>query len=92
MIPWLSLATNALWIFGLAVELAVLSYAYWRGQVEGGGMRGAFGRRNVRLGLNGGGLLFCLGLAATAGEWFEIVLWIALAASFGFQIVRRWLL
>jgi len=65
MIDFLSLAANALWILGLALILAALSWAYWIAAQENVRFR-------VARALDGG-------LAATARTGWEHVLWGVLA-------------
>ena len=64
--------SNLIWIAGLAMLLAALSWARWIGENQG--------RRRPRLALNLGLTLFCAGLAATGRGWWERVLWGLLSA------------
>jgi hypothetical protein len=77
---------NSLWILGLAVLLAVLSWAHWVASTEGKRLRAVLGRPRTRQGLDLGLFLFCAGLAATGRAWWERVLWGLLAAAWIFQI------
>lgn len=88
MIDVFSLAANALWILGLAVLLAVLSWARWEAQRERVRLRHALARPPIQLGLDLGLLLFCVGLAATGRTWWERVLWSLLAVGW---TVHAWL-
>jgi hypothetical protein len=76
---------NSLWILGLAVLLAVLSWAHWVASTEGKQLRAVLGRPRTRQGLDLGLFLFCAGLAATGRAWWERVLWGLLAAAWVFQ-------
>jgi len=79
MIDFLSLAANALWILGLALILAALSWAYWVAAQENVRFRVALSRPGVARALDGGLMLFCAGLAATARTGWEQVVWGVLA-------------
>jgi hypothetical protein len=79
---------NSLWILGLTVLLAVLSWARWIAQAEGNRLRAVLKKPRTRQVLNLGLFLFCVGLAATVRTWWEHVLWGLLAAAWG---VQAWL-
>ncbi len=87
MIDWFNVAANSLWILGCAVALATLSYASWYASVYHEKLRQTLGGRNFQVSLNAAGVLFCLGLAATSGKVWEIILWAVLAVVFIVQIV-----
>jgi hypothetical protein len=78
MIDWYNLASNALWIFALALALAVFSFAYWERCVTGERMRVILAKPRWEVGLNLAGTLFCLGLAATSDRIWGRVLWLVL--------------
>lgn len=88
MIDVFSLAANALWILGLAVLLAVLSWARLAARSEQVRFRQVLARPPIQLGLDLGLLLFCAGLAATGRTWWERVLWSLLAGGW---TVHAWL-
>ena len=75
MIDWFSLAANSLWIVGLAVLLATLSYSDWKKSVENSSLRAVLGEFMPALSINVGLLLFCLGLLATSAMWWERAGW-----------------
>lgn len=81
MIDVWGVVANGLWIVGLALLLAALSWAYWAAGTEGTGVRAVLRRpwaqRLSVLGL----LLFCAGLAATGRRWWERAVWGLLAAT-----------
>ena len=92
MIEWLNLASNSLWIFGLALALAAFSYASWQASSNHeksvrNKFRLVLSSPSVHLALNMAGMLFCAGLAATSTTIFEIVLWIILAIAFGIWVI-----
>ncbi len=82
VLDFYSVAANALWVLGLALILAALSWANGISAREQASIRGALGRSGVQRALNGELVLLCAGLAATGRTWWEQVLWGALAAWF----------
>lgn len=88
MIDVWGVVANSLWILGLAVLLAVLSWANWAASVEKVRLRTALTRPGVQRALNLGLFLFCAGLAATGRAWWERVLWGLLAVAW---VVQAWL-
>lgn len=85
MIDVWGVAANSLWILGLAVLLAVLSWAHWAASAEGVQLRVVLGRPRMRQALDLGLILFCAGLAATARAWWERALWGLLAVAWAIQ-------
>lgn len=83
MIDWLNLAANSLWIVGLALALAVVSYASWEAAQSAEKLRARLAHPARQAALDFAGALFCLGLAATSASWWEKLLWGALAGLFG---------
>lgn len=69
---WVLLA-NSLWIAGLAVLLAVLSWANWTAHGAQVPMRAVLARDGPRRVLHLGLALLCAGLAATGRAWWECV-------------------
>jgi hypothetical protein len=90
MIDWPNLFANSLWIFGLALALAVLSYASWQSSLVHGSMRQYVGLPRTQALLNLAGILFSAGLAATSQRWWEIGLWLLIAVAFFIQICLIW--
>ncbi len=92
MIDWAGVGFGALWVGGLAVNLAALSLAdYWRAR-GGRKWREVWAERSYQLAHHFGLMLFCLGLLGSAGTVWEHVLWALLAAAFavlGIQQIRR---
>lgn len=72
---------NALWVMGLAVLLATLSWAHWAAGVAEVRFRRVLGRTGVRRVVDLGLALFCAGLAATSRVWWQWVAWGVLAAA-----------
>ena len=90
MIDWLEVFSNAIWIAGCALALAVVSYANWIAGLRGEKMRVALGRPRVKTALSLAGMLFCLGLAATSHTVLEVVIWLALTGLFVIQTIKDW--
>lgn len=82
VLDFYSIAANALWVLGLALILAALSWANWVAVRERIPFRRALGRPNVRRTVDGGLVLFCAGLAATGRTRWEQVLWSIFAVGF----------
>lgn len=81
MIDLCSVAANALWVLGLALILAALSWANWVAARERIRFRSALGQPGIRRATDGGLVLFCAGLAATGRTWWEQALWGVLAVG-----------
>jgi hypothetical protein len=79
---------NSLWILGLAVLLAVLSWARWVAHTEQSRLRAVLKQPSIQTALDLGLFLFCAGLAATGRTWWERALWGLLAAAW---VVQAWL-
>ena len=87
MIDWVGLASNALWILGLTVGLATMSYASWQASIHKEKFTTRLKWIPIQISLNLAGLLFSAGLAATSDARLEIVLWTVLALAFAAQVV-----
>jgi len=88
MIDWLNLLTNSIWIFALALALAVFSIAYYQSQQRGEKIRSILNTPKYALPLNISGALFCLGMTLTSYRWWEIMLWVVLMVLFVIQIFQ----
>lgn len=78
--------SNALWILGLAVVLATVSWANWRAMIAHDRLHLVLTEPHLGLILNIGGLLFCAGLAASLYRWWERFLWALLVMAFLIRI------
>jgi hypothetical protein len=87
MIDWMGLAANSLWILGLAVALAALSYASWQAWQNKEKLRLRLASRGAQLAFNLAGVLFCAGLAAASQSWWQILLWAILGLLFLAQLL-----
>jgi phosphatidylserine synthase len=85
MIDWVMVGANALWILGLALGLATLSYTSW----EAWATHETFGQRMGKPATQGilalAMVLFCLGLAATAQVVWQVAVWLVMAILFLWQ-------
>ena len=88
MIDVWDLFGNALWIAGLAVLLATLSWAHWVASEQQGRMRAVLARPWPRRMLSLGCSLLCMGLAATGRAWWEVALWGLLSAAWAVCALR----
>lgn len=81
MIDLRIVVAGTLWITGLAVVLAALSWANWEAKTGGERLRAALERPAIRRAIDGGLALFCVGLAVGAEQWWERALWGLLAVA-----------
>ena len=81
MIDWIGIAAGAAWIFACALALAVLSIANWQALHSGSRLRDQLKLRLNRVALGVSGVLFCLGMAGSAGAVWERIAWVVLAAG-----------
>ena len=91
VIDWTNFGLNALWIIGCAIALATLSYASWAASKTSEKLRIRLMQPQIQLSLNVAGVLFCLGLAGTSSEIWQLVLWILLAIGFFVQAGARFI-
>lgn len=89
MIDVWGVAANGLWVVGLSVVVAALSWAYWCAVEEGTGISTALGRAGVRRAVDLGLAFFCAGLAATSRRTWERVVWGALGVFWVVDVGRR---
>jgi hypothetical protein len=82
LIDWPSLAASALWIAGLALALAALSFAGFEATYSRQPLGALLKQRRFDLTLNLAGLLFCAGLAASTAQLLQLILWTVLAVLF----------
>ena len=92
MIDWYGVFRNGLWIAGLAVILAAVSYADWRRALQSPkeSMRHALGRPAFLTAFSIGMVLFCAGLALSGTVWWEIAAWALLGLLFAWQAAVTW--
>lgn len=80
---------NGLWILGLAILLAVLSWAYWTSGVERACFRAVLGRPPIQRVTYLALAVFCAGLAAIAQTWWKWVFWGLVATAWALQAWRE---
>jgi hypothetical protein len=90
MVDWYLVGFSALWILGLSLMLATLSYADYEAYRRQARTRDVLAEPGYQLALNAGLSLFCLGLLGSARAWWERALWVVLALAFSVQVVRAW--
>ena len=90
MIDWRLVGFSALWILGLSVLLATVSFADYTAHAEGVRTREALKRRAYQAALYAGMTLFALGLGGAGRSWWETALWICLTATFAYLGWRAW--
>jgi len=86
MIEWYNLFANAIWIFALALVLAMISFARWEALSQGMKLREVLSLPAWQIKLNITGGIFCIGLALTSAKTWEQALWGVMAVLFGVQI------
>jgi hypothetical protein len=87
MLDWFNIAGNALWIIGLALALATISYASWEAWLYRENLAARL-TVNKQAMLYLAGLLFCCGLGATSNTTWEVVFWVVLGVILVIQLVR----
>ncbi|OQA22845.1 MAG: hypothetical protein BWY63_00603 [Chloroflexi bacterium ADurb.Bin360] len=70
---------NSLWILALAILLALLSWTSWQAEREGVRFRVVWARPGLRRLVTLSLVLFCAGMVAISGRWWERLLWVLLA-------------
>ncbi len=91
MIDWSAVASNSLWIAGLAVVLATVSYAYWAADQQQSSIMKVIQERQFMRFVYLGLILVGIGLAATSSSTLELLLGalFTLGAAYGlFTTVR----
>lgn len=87
MIDWIDVAVNALWILGMAILLATLSYASWEAKLNGMKLRATLARRGYQQLFTLAGMVCSFGLAGSSGYLWQKILWILLGCWFLFLFV-----
>jgi hypothetical protein len=86
MIDWYLVGFGALWILGLGLVTASLSFAYYLASQQKQRFRQALEIPACRIMINLGLVLFCLGFAGNVSTIWERLLWAVLALIFAVQI------
>ncbi len=89
MIDWFGVFHNTLWIVGLAIGLAALSYADWRRRTTAppASFRHALAEPGFQATASLGLTLFCVGLALGSAAGWQIVAWAVLGLIFAWNTV-----
>lgn len=90
MIDWVLVLTNAIWISGAALALAVFSYANWLATLQAARWRDVLQRPALYRSLWAAAVLFCLGLGLTSQQPLEAVLWFGLALFSLITFISTW--
>lgn len=85
MIDWVSVGFGGLWILGLGIVTASLSYAYFLAGQQKRGFRQALEMPVFRMIISLGLALFCLGWIGSASVLWERLAWTVLALIFSLQ-------
>ena len=85
MIDWYSVGFGALWILGLSIGLAAVSFANYRSGMEKRKLWQVLGRSNLEFVLDLAVMFFCMGLVGSADAIWERIVWAVLALMFAVQ-------
>ena len=75
----------SLWILGLAVVLSALGFADYHARISNRRTHQVLRQAGFQAAIHGGLALFCLGLAGSAGTWWEALVWGCLALAFAYS-------
>lgn len=90
MLDWSSLALDFLWVLGLAVIVATVSYYYWLTAETTLSDRRLGDVPTCIIGVSFGGWLFCVGMAGLARYWWEGAAWGVLVILFAWVMWKSW--
>lgn len=79
MVDWYEIFSNGIWLSGLGLVLAVVSFWDYNRREARIAVREAWPLLAKSRGAHVGGLLFCVGMGITSGSWLEKGLWALLA-------------
>jgi hypothetical protein len=82
MIDWFNLLANSLWVLGLALALALVSYASWLASQRALPLRIVLAQPPLPWGLDLAGALFALGMGLAGVVLWQKIVWLCLAAVF----------
>ena len=83
---------NALWIAGLALALAALSYTDWQRKLAAPprSLRQALNTPGFQAAFTLGLVLFCVGVALGDQPWWQRILWAVLAVASAWLALTAW--
>lgn len=90
LIDWRLVAFSALWISGLSVLLATISFADYTAHTEHVRLREALARRGYQTAIYAGLTLFAVGLSGTNTAWWQTALWVLVALGAAYLSWRAW--
>lgn len=85
MIDWLAFFLNTLWVLGLTIILAAVSYYHWHADQGKKSLRSFLASSSFSIVFSIGIFFFCVGVAGLSRTWWEQVLWGILAVVFAYQ-------
>ena len=85
MIDWLGIVINGLWVLGLAGMLAALSYFDYHAKTHTLSVRQMLNKPVFVRPFSWAAVVFCVGVAASGGSWWQRVAWVVLAILFAAQ-------
>ena len=88
MIDWLGVATNGMWVLGLTGMLAAWSYFEYLATSRGQPVRQLLKARAFTQPFSWTVAVFCVGVAASGGSWWQRLAWAAFTILFGVQAWR----
>lgn len=89
MIDWLGVATNSLWVLGLAGMLAAASYYDYVAWQQGRSRRAVLTSSPFVFYLSLSAAIFCAGVALSGGAWWERIAWGLLAILCAWQAWQK---
>jgi len=88
VIEWTNVFFNSLWVLGLAIILAAISYTYWEAQQKETSFRQLLSRPAFEIWFWISALLINMGLVGTSGSVWETAVWIIFTLISAFNIYR----
>ncbi len=90
MIDWLRIVAHGLWVTGLALILAALSYHTWLAGQEGRSLRRELAGASFQRAVLGGVLLVSIGLSAISRGLWPQLLSAGVAIAAAVAVLWRW--
>ena len=82
LIDWPLVGRSTLWIVGLSVALAAVSFGDFQAGDQRRPLRDVLRGKGYQRAINGGLTLVCLGMLFGSGHWWEVVTWAILCVGF----------
>jgi len=90
MIDWYALFANALWVIGLAVVLAAISWSFYAASRSAVSVRRQLAAPGFNLAASLGMMLVMLGLALQSEALWQIPIWLVMAVIFAYKAWLAW--